>query len=85
MTIEELEQVFETLRKENGATDDDLLGTCYLLYQENKITTEQLEAMIDVLGYEFTPEFVAMSEEDKHIYGYVEVDEENIKGGEDNG
>ena len=76
MTVEELEEVFDTLRKENGATDDDLLGMCYLLYQEEKITTEQLEAMIDVLGYEFSPEFAAMSEEDKHVKGYETIDEE---------
>ena len=77
MTVEELNQVFDTLRKENGATDEDLLGMCYLLYQEEKITTEQLEEMIDVLGYEFTPEFAAMSEEDKHEKGFTPINEED--------
>ena len=86
MTVEEVQESFEALRKE-GATDDDILGVLYLMYQEDKLNTNQLREMIDILGYEFAPEFEAMSEEDKHIYGYVEVDEEkeNRKGGKKHG
>ena len=46
------------------------------MYQNDELDTDQLEALVDLLGYEFTPEFAAMSEEDKHTKGWDD-DEEN--------
>ena len=77
MTIEELNQVYDQLRSE-GRTDEEILGMLYLMYMDEQINTNELEAMIEVLGYEFSPEFAAMSEEDKHIKGfsYIEAEED---------
>ena len=71
MTIKEVEETFDQLRAQ-GATDEDILGILYTMYQENKLNTRQLREMLDVLGLEFTDEFEAMSEEDKHIKGWKE-------------
>ena len=73
MTVEEVNASFDELRAQ-GATDEDILGVLYLMYQEGKLDTNQLKEMVDILGYEFTPEFEAMSEEDKHVKGFKEDD-----------
>jgi len=78
MTVEEINKVYDQMRAQ-GASDEDLVGMCYLLYQEDKIDTNQLKDMIKVLGYQFTPEFEAMSEEDKHEKGW-EMSEEKAEG-----
>ena len=84
MTVEEVQEAFDQLRAQ-GADDDDILGVLYLMYQDKKLDTNQLREMVDILGYEFTPEFEAMSEEDKHIYGFVDEENENKKGGKKHG
>ena len=71
MTVKELEASYDELRAQ-GATDNDILGVLYIMYQKEQINTDQLREMIDILGYEFTDEFEAMSEEDKHVKGFKE-------------
>ncbi len=78
MTEKEVQEAFEEMRKQ-GATDDDILGTLYMMYQDNKLNTNQLREMIDILGYEFTEDFEAMSEEDKHTKGYEFEDDEDVE------
>lgn len=78
MTVEEVNKAFDELRAQ-GADDEGILGVLYLMYQEDKLDTNQLREMVDILGYEFTPEFEAMSEEDKHAKGFEE-DEEAADG-----
>ena len=75
MTVKELEASYDELRAQ-GATDDDILGVLYLMYQQEQINTDQLREMIDVLGYEFTEEFEAMSEEDKHVKGFKQEEDQ---------
>ena len=75
MTVEELNQVYDNLMAD-GASEEDILGMLYLMYQDEQINTNELEAMINVLGYEFSPEFKAMSEEDKHEKGFSYKEED---------
>ncbi len=69
MTIEELKGAFDTLQNEHGWTKENILATAYEMYQTDKIDLEQLRAMTELLGYEFTEEFENMSEEDKKTKG----------------
>ncbi|MCR4874462.1 MAG: TIGR02452 family protein [Clostridia bacterium] len=71
MTENELKEAYNEMRK-SGATDNDILGFLYHLYQEHTIDTNQLREMVDILGYEFTEDFENMSEDDKHTKGYEE-------------
>ena len=52
--------------KARGASDDVITKFIYRKYQAHLLTTEQLKEMVESMGYEFTDEFWAMSEEDKH-------------------
>lgn len=68
MTEKEAKEMFDEM-KAQGRTDEDILGALYMLYKDEKIDTDDLRALLRVLGYEFTDEFEAMSEEDKHTKG----------------
>ena len=75
MTPEELKKAVEAMKAE-GATEEDMLGTFYKMFQEDKITFEGLEALVEGIGYHITDEFRNMSEEDRKTKGYEEVEEE---------
>lgn len=71
MTLKEAKQVLnEYLAK--GESEEDLVGALYVMYQNDDINLEELEKLIGLLGYEFTEEFKAMSDEDKKTKGYTE-------------
>ncbi len=86
MTVEEAKKAFEEL-KAQGETEDDILKVLYVMYQNDQFGVEELESFVNILGYEFTDEFKAMSDEDKKTKGleYVENDEEeNVEKSEEN-
>lgn len=70
MTLEELKKVFDDFKGE-GYEEKDILGILYLMYADGKMPLEDLRIMTETLGYEFTEEFEAMSEEDKKKKGLV--------------
>ncbi len=74
MTIEELNEGLEILRKE-GYTDEDILKVSYALYQEDKLELSDLRTITESVGYEFTDEFESMSEEDKKTKGLEKIDD----------
>lgn len=85
MTVEELKEVFEGLKKE-GYTEEEILKIVYIMYADGKMPLEDLRTMTEVLGWEFTEEFEAMSEEDKKTKGLKrsekkaeDVDKEEIE------
>ena len=51
MTEEEARQAFDEIRKQ-GADDQDILEFLYHLYHNKEINEHQLEALVDILGYE---------------------------------
>lgn len=77
MTPEELNKAVEAM-KADGATEEDMLGAFYKMFQEDKITFEGLEALVEGIGYHITDEFRAMSDEDRKTKGYEEVETENV-------
>ena len=72
MTLREAKQVIDEFLAQ-GETEEDIVGALYVMYQEDDITLDELEKLIGLLGYEFTEEFKAMSEEDKKTKGYEEL------------
>lgn len=75
MTQEEVNKAFEELKSE-GMDDNDLLVALGKMYQDGEITKDQLGALIDELGYEFTDEFSKMSDEDSKNNLFSEEKEE---------
>ena len=55
ITIEEAKKAMDSF-KAQGTSDEELLGALYLMFQDEKITLDELEALLDSLGYEFTDE-----------------------------
>ena len=69
MTIEEGKKVIDELESQ-GASKEEIAGAFYLLFRDDKIDSEQLEALVNLLGYELNDEFKNMSPEEQKENGY---------------
>lgn len=79
MTVDEAKESFEAL-KAQGATKEDILGTLYLMYGKDELDFNQFEALVNVLGYDITDEFKALSDEDKKTKGWItDASEQEVK------
>lgn len=76
MTYEEAKAAIEDL-KAQGETEDDILKVLYAMYTDDKLSLSDLRTFIGIMGYEFTEEFEAMSEEDKKTKGWEQETDEN--------
>ena len=76
MTYEEAKAAIEDL-KAQGENEDDILKVLYLMFTKGEFDVETLRALIGTMGYEFTDEFEAMSEEDKKTKGWEQETDEN--------
>lgn len=74
MTIEEAKKALEQLKSE-GKTDEEILGGMYLMFADGTMTLSDLRTLTELLGYEFTEEFEALSDEDKKKRGFESTDE----------
>ena len=74
MSIEELQKAIEEM-KAQGQSEEEIAGAFYLLFRDGKITLEQLEALVNVLGFELSEEFKAMDPEQQKEAGYEVLDE----------
>ena len=64
MTVKEINEVIEYLRKE-GNGDEDIAASFYLMFAEKKIDLNQFRALLSVLGYELSEDFLKLSEEEQ--------------------
>lgn len=83
MTYEEAKAAIEDL-KAQGETEDDILKVLYLMFTKGEFDVETLRALIGTMGYEFTEEFEAMSEEDKKTKGWAQNDQEAVSNNNEN-
>lgn len=74
MSIEELQKAIEEM-KAQGQSEEEIAGAFYLLFRDGKITLEQLEALVNTLGFELSEEFKAMDPETQKDGGYEVLDE----------
>ena len=81
MTLEEAKAAIEDL-KAHGETEDDILKVLYLMFTKGEFDVETLRALVGTMGYEFTEEFEAMSDDDKKTKGW-EQEEDPEKSGVD--
>lgn len=75
MTMEDLNGLIEELKQE-GNSEEDIVAGFYKMFQEDKISFEQLEALVHQVGWEITDEFRNMSAEDQKTKGFEEVEDE---------
>lgn len=74
MTPEEMKKAIEQL-KATGASEEEILGGFYKMFQDDKLTIDELEGITNLMGYHFSDEFKAMSPEDQKTKGYEETEE----------
>lgn len=77
MTGEEAKKTLDEL-KAQGYSDEELLGSFYLMFVDDKISVNDMEVLSNALGYSLTDEFKNMSPEDQKTKGY-ELDEDSTE------
>lgn len=74
MTVPEMESAIKQLKAE-GKSEEEILGGFYKMFQNDELTVDELDGIVNLMGYHLTDEFKAMSPEDQKTKGYEEVDE----------
>lgn len=74
MTPEELKKAIDQLKAE-GHSEEEILGSFYKMFQNDELTLDELDGIVNMMGYHLTDEFKGMSPEDQKTKGYKEVDE----------
>lgn len=77
MTEVEMKQAIEQLKAENH-NDEEILGAFFKMFQDDKLTSDELDGITNLMGYHFSDAFAAMSDEDKKKNGYKTVENENV-------
>ena len=76
MTVEELKQAIKQV-KTQGYSDEEILGGFYRMYQNNEISLDELDGIVNLMGYHLTDEFLKMSNEEKKTQGVRRINKEN--------
>lgn len=64
MTMDEVKEVIQKLRKE-GICDDEILYSFSRLYFDNKIDLEAFDALVNILGYHLDDKFKKLSKKEQ--------------------
>ncbi len=80
ITIQDAIKAMREFQAQDGTTDEEMVGILYAMFQDDKISYNELGAMLDGLGYEFTEEFANMSPEDQKTKGWKESEDEAAEG-----
>lgn len=79
MTRKQVENVINSL-KAQGYSEEDILGSFYAMFADDKMSLEELEDIVKLLGYELNDEFKALSPEEQKTKGYEEKEDEVKEG-----
>ena len=74
MTLDEGKKAIEQLKAE-GHSEEEILGAFYKMFQNDELTFDELDGIVNLVGYHLTDEFKAMSPEDQKKKGFEETDE----------
>lgn len=64
MTVDEVKGAINEL-KAQGLTEEGIAACLYEMFKEDKIDLEQFGALVKLIGYDLSDEFMAMSDEEK--------------------
>lgn len=74
MTIDEAKEAISEMRAQ-GNSDEDIAASFYLMFVDDKIDVNQFNALVNLLGYHLTEEFLAMGTEQQKSEGFSKTDE----------
>lgn len=74
MTLDEAKKAIEQLKAE-GHSEEDILGGFYKMFQNDELAYDELDGIVNLMGYHLTDEFKAMSPEDQKKKGFEETNE----------
>ncbi len=74
MTLDEGKKAIEQLKAE-GHSEEEILGAFYKMFQNDELSFDELDGMVNLMGYHLTDEFKNMSPEDQKTKGYEETEE----------
>lgn len=83
MTVEEYDKIIEDFKNE-GKSEEDILDGLFSMYKDGKLEKDQLTALLDRVGYEVTPEFEKMTDEEAKKM-IADAEAEPATEGEDEG
>lgn len=78
MTLEEAKQTFEELKNE-GASNEEIAGALYIMFQRNEIDHDQLGLLVNLLGFNLSPNFEAMTPEEQKTMGFSNEEDKAMK------
>lgn len=64
MTVDEARNAIEEL-KAQGLTEEAIAASLYEMYKTDKLDIDQFGALVKLVGYDLSDEFMAMSDEEK--------------------
>lgn len=64
MTVDEAKSAIQEL-KAQGLTDEGIAASLYQMFKEDKIDLDQFGALVKIVGYDLSDEFMAMSDDEK--------------------
>lgn len=67
MTPEELQEAIAEL-KAQGASEEDIAASFYLMFSEGKVNLDQFVALLDAIDYELDEEFLNMDEQTQRTF-----------------
>jgi len=70
MTKHEFDEMIRDLHKQ-GMRDEDILSMFYRMYADGRLSYDALTLFADELGYEPSPEFQSMNEEERKRAGFL--------------
>lgn len=74
MTLDEGKKAIEQLKAE-GHSEEEILGAFYKMFQNDELSYDELDGIVNLMGYHLTDEFKNMSPEDQKKKGYEETEE----------
>lgn len=77
MTIKEAKEAISEM-KAQGSSEEEIAASFYLLFVEDKIDVNQLNALVNLLGYHLTDEFLAKDTEAQKKEGFKEKEPEDL-------
>ena len=80
MTKEEFDTLIEEQRKK-GLDDEDIAKVFAMMFKDGKMNREQIEGVLEGMGYEISPEFKALSDEEFKEKILVSDNEDEEEGG----